>query len=137
MSQFSPSPDRTAFKPVFKPATWALFAFPAIGGMAAGSSALAAFVAANVAGALALGDSAGPGQPAYDYVTAHFPGSAFGFLTGYPLAFIACTTLVLAATGLAVGRKWILAVLLLVMATATPWVTGLAFIGHLWSLPAA
>lgn len=150
MSQFSPSRTsrpRTAFQPAYppvrrpvrqpvrQPATWAAFAFPAIGGAVAGSSALAAYVVADLAGTLALGDSAGPGQPAYDYVTAYFPGSAFGFLTGYPLAFVACVILVLAATGLAVRRKWILAVLLLVVTAAIPWIPGLAFIGHLWSLP--
>ena len=64
-----------------------------------------------------------------------FPNGVLGFLTGYPLALAACCALVLAATVLATFRQWIPAVLLLLAAAAVPWVPGLAFIVHLWSVP--
>ena len=116
-------------------AAWALVTFPVLGGLLATLSAFAVFAAASFAGTLALGDSASPGQPAYDYVNTHFPNGVLGFLTGYPLALAACCALVLAATALATFRRRIPAVLLLLAAAAVPWVAGLAFIAHLWSLP--
>jgi hypothetical protein len=105
MSQFSPSGtslDRTASQR----ATWALFIFPALGCAVAAVSAFVVFSVAGFAGAFALGDSASPGQPAYDYVETHFPKSVFGFLTGYPLVMVACCVLVPAAAGLATTRRW-------------------------------
>ena len=115
-------------------ASWAMFTFPVLGFVLAAISAFAVFAVASLAGTLALGDSAGPGQPAYDYVNTYFPGSVLGFLTGYPLVVVAWCVLVLAATGLAVIRRWVPAVLLLLATAAPPWVPGLAFIFHLWSL---
>jgi hypothetical protein len=134
MSQFSPGQYRTATRPVSQPASWALFAFPAFGCALAAIGAGTAFLAAALVGTILLGDSAGPGQPAYDYVTAHFPGNFFGFLTSYPLALAGCCVLVLAATALAVLQKWIPAILLLVVTAVPPWVACLAFISHLWGL---
>ena len=134
MSQFS----RTGVGPGridSQRAAWALVTFPMLGCVLATLSAFAVFAAASFAGTLALGDSATPGQPAYDYVNTHFPTGALGFLTGYPLVLAACCALVLAATALATFRRWIPAVLLLLAAAAVPWAPGLAFIGHLWSLP--
>ena len=129
MSQFSPGGTSARRAP------WALFTFPVLGCVLAAVSAFAVFAIASLSGVFALGDSASPGQPAYDYVNTHFPGSVLGFLTGYPLVLAACCVLVLAATGLAVVRRWVPAVLLLLATAAPPWVPGLAFIGHLWSLP--
>ena len=54
---------------------------------------------------------------------------------GAPIPASAPPDLVLAATALATFRRWIPAVLLLIAAAAVPWVPGLAFIVHLWSLP--
>jgi hypothetical protein len=48
---------------------------------------------------------------------------------------VAWCVLVLAATGLAVIRRWVPAVLLLLATAGPPWVPGLAFVFHLWSLP--
>ena len=134
MSQFSPrriSPDR-ATPPC---ATWPLFAVPALGAALAACSAFAVFTVAGFAGVLVLGDGAGPGEPAYDYVNAHFADGVFGFLTGYPLVLAACCALVMAATGFAAARRRTPAVLLLAAAAAMPCIPGLAFLFHLLSLP--
>jgi hypothetical protein len=134
MSQFTPGGTRPG-RADSRYEAWPLFAFPAFGCALAVVSAFTVFAVASLAGVVALGDSASPGQPAYDYVNTHFPGSVLGFLTGHPLAVAACCVLVLAATGLAAIRRWVPAVLLLVAAAVPPWVPGLAFILQLWSLP--
>ena len=72
MSQFSPrriSPDRAA--PRY--AAWPLLAVPALGAALAALGAFAVFATAGFASVLFLGDGAGPGQLASDYVNAHFP----------------------------------------------------------------
>jgi len=100
MSQFSPrriSPDRAA--PRY--AAWPLLAVPALGAALAALGAFAVFATAGFASVLFLGDGAGPGQLASDYVNAHFPDGVFGFLTAYPPVQAACCALVAAATGLA------------------------------------
>lgn len=135
MSQFSPSGINPHRATSSRPATWALLVFPALGCMVAAASAFAAFIFASLAGTLALGDSAGPGQPAYDYVNAHFPNSAFGFLTGSPLVLGACCALALGATGLAAFRRWALTGLLLFAVAAMPWVPAVGFVYHLSQLP--
>lgn len=100
MSQFSPS--GTSLKhAAWQQATWALFTFPAPGCALVAVHAFFALGIAQMGGTIILGDSARPGQPAYDYADAHFPKNVFGFVTGYPLVLVACCVLVLAATGLA------------------------------------
>jgi len=133
MSQFSPrriSPDRAA--PRY--AVWPLLAVPALGAALAALGAFAVFATAGFASVLFLGDGAGPGQAASDYVNAHFPDGVFGFLTGYPPVLAACCALVAAATGLAAARRRTPAVLLLAAAAATPAIPGLAFLVCLFSL---
>lgn len=134
MSQFSPL-GTVQDRGTSRHATWALFTFPALGCALAVVSAFCVFVVASAAGTFALGDSASQGQPAYDYVQAHFPNSTIGFLTEYPPILAASCVLILAATALAVFRRWAPAVLLLVAAVALPWIPGLSFLGHLLSLP--
>ena len=116
-------------------ATWALSAFPAIGCAATVVSAFAMFALASFVALFDLGDSASPGQPAYDYVQHHCPNSLIGFLTGYPAVLAACCVLVLAATGLGTLRRWTAAIVLLLAAAALPWIPGLFFVFHLVSLP--
>jgi hypothetical protein len=133
MSRFSSngtSPSRTASQH----ATWALFTFPALGCALTAVSAFFAFGIAQGVGTIILGDSAGPGQPAYDYANAHFPNSIFGFVTGYPLVVAACCCLVLAATGLATFRRWIPAVLVLFAAADMPWIPAITFLWRLLSV---
>jgi hypothetical protein len=133
MSRFSPS-GISLHHTASHHATWALFAFPVLG---CGFVALHAFFALGIAqmgGTIILGDSARPGQPAYDYADAHFPKHLFGFVTGYPLVLVACCGLILAATGLATYRNWIPAMLLLFAAAAMPWIPAITFLFRLLSL---
>lgn len=133
MSQFTPiRPSR--YRSTSAPATWAVFTFPALGFLAAATSDIVGFVISSFLGTIALGDGAGPGQPAYDYAEAHFPNGPLGFLTGSPLILTACCILVLGATGLAAYRRWVLAVLLLLVTAVLAVVPSLAFTYHLWQL---
>jgi hypothetical protein len=133
MSRFSPG--RTSLHHnASQHATWALFAFPALGCALVALHAFFAFGIAQMGGTIILGDSARPGQPAYDYADAHFPKHVFGFVTGYPLVLVACCVLVLAATGLSTYRHWIPAVLLLFAAAAMPWIPAITFLFRLLSL---
>ena len=132
MNRFSvsgTSPSHTASQH----ATWPLFTFPALGCAVTAASAFFAFGIAQGVGTIILGDSAGPGQPAYDYADAHFPKGVFGFVTGYPLVVAACCGLVLVATGLATFRRWIPAVLLLFAAADMPWIPAITFLWRLLS----
>jgi hypothetical protein len=134
MSQFSPggtSPGRTPSRLAIP----ALFTYPVYGCALSAAGAVGVAIVASFAATLALGDSAQPGQPAYDYAQTHGPDSPLFFLTGYPLVLAACCILVLAATALAAFRRRVPAVLPLLTAAALPWIPGIAFIIHLFSLP--
>jgi len=117
---------------------WALIAFPAAGCAAVALSAFMVFACTQLLSTLLLGDGAQAGQPRYDYVNAHFPdNSVFGFLTGYPQVWVPCLVLLAAAAALGSMRRRVLAVLVLVVAAALPWIPGLSFLDHLMSLPAS
>ena len=118
MSQYhltGPAPSR----PVRRPATWMLLAWPALGGATVAVSAVIALGFTTFAASGADGGMSG--DPAYDYVQTHFPSSPLGLLTGYPLALAAGCPVIAAATALATFRKWAPAAILVIPAAAIPW----------------
>ena len=119
MSQYyltGPAPSRPARRRL----PWMLLVWPALGGPIVAASAVIALGFTSFAASGA--DGGMTGDPAYDYVQAHFPSSPLGLLTGYPLTLAACCALIAAATALATFRKWAPAAILVIPAAAIPWI---------------